>query len=217
MISCHIFHARCLTGESGGPLIWAADGATDEKTTAGMAHRDSVVGIASFGYALQGSEQNSREESVVYTKVDYYLDWIESTVNTYPTVRTKQRTQLSSSCATARRPLCVDRGRGYDKKLMEKKKAYEGKSEAEMISVSLAASRVSYDRFAQAMIAAVKTDNYLDAEAILLNGLYVDTPYGSAGGSGLSEATGSTFLHAAATLNAVECAKVKPGTPVQNL
>ena len=51
------------------------------------------------------------------------------------------------------------------------------------------------------MITALKTDNFLDAEAILLSGLYIDAPYGETDEKGLSSTAGSTLLHAAVDLN----------------
>ena len=85
--------------------------ATDEKMTAGRAQRNLVVGIASFGCAMNGSEQNPGDESVVYTNVNYYLDWIVSTVNEYPAVRSEHYASLSLSWTVALRPVFDERGR----------------------------------------------------------------------------------------------------------
>ena len=52
--------------------------APNDKIAAGNAKRDMIVGITSYGYADDESQQCSGLEPAVYTSVDHFLDWIES-------------------------------------------------------------------------------------------------------------------------------------------
>ena len=60
------------------------------------------------------------------------------------------------------------------------------------------------------MLHAMRTDNSLDAEALILAGLYVNTTYGEKDVPSLPKSDRSTLLHAAAALNAGRCAQVRP-------
>ena len=72
------------TGDAGGPLLWADFPKGHNKK--GNPRFDMVVGTASYGYAEDGSEQSSGQGPSVYTSVDYFLDWIEETIEGRPRV-----------------------------------------------------------------------------------------------------------------------------------
>ena len=59
------------------------------------------------------------------------------------------------------------------------------------------------------MLHAMRTDNSIDAEALILAGLYVNATYGEKDIQSLPKSDRSTLLHAAAALNAAQCAQVK--------
>ena len=60
------------------------------------------------------------------------------------------------------------------------------------------------------MVVAIRGDGSLDAEALLLAGLHVDTTYGhEISTPGYEVVEGSTPLHLAAAFNASKCAKVR--------
>ena len=61
----------------------------DGKMEDGKPHLDMIVGITSFGYRVDGADECSGDEPAIYTRVDYFLDWIERTVNCHQNVRSE--------------------------------------------------------------------------------------------------------------------------------
>ena len=62
---------------------------------------------------------------------------------------------------------------------------------------------------AQEMLRAVREDNFLDAEALLLAGLYTNATF-EVDESRPQLREGSTLLHAAAVFGAPQCAQARP-------
>ena len=62
---------------------------------------------------------------------------------------------------------------------------------------------------AQEMLRAVREDNFLDAEALLLAGLYTNATF-EVDESRPQPREGSTLLHAAAVFGAPQCAQARP-------
>ena len=67
-----------MTGDSGGPLLLADS--PQRYIEKGNPRFDMIVGIASYGYGDGESGQCSGDEPAIYTSVDYFLDWIEKTI-----------------------------------------------------------------------------------------------------------------------------------------
>ena len=54
----------------------------------------------------------------------------------------------------------------------------------------------------------MRSDNSIDAEALILAGLHVNATYGQKDVQSLPKSDRSTLLHAAAALDAAQCAQV---------
>ena len=67
------------------------------------------------------------------------------------------------------------------------------------------------------MLRAIRTDNSLDAEALILAGLCVNTTYGKKNDPSLPKPDRSTLLHAAVALNAVHCTEARPENELAGL
>ena len=53
----------------------------------GKAQLDMIVGITSFGYVDSDFGVCSGDAPAIYTKVDYFLDWIKWIIDCHPEVR----------------------------------------------------------------------------------------------------------------------------------
>ena len=78
-----------------------------------------------------------------------------------------------------------------------------------MISVHYTTRNARWIRSVQEMLRAVREDNSLDAEALLLAGLYANTTF-EVDDSTPQLKEGSTLLHAAAVFGAPLCAQARP-------
>ena len=91
---------HCLAGDSGGPLLLmdAPYGQLED----GKPQLDMIVGITSFGYAGDDADACSGDEPAVYTRVDYFLDWIERTITCHQDVRSEIHPSSSAHARSVR-------------------------------------------------------------------------------------------------------------------
>ena len=68
----------------------------------GKPQRDMIVGITSFGYTEDDAEPCSGIEPAIYTSVDYFLEWIERTINCHQEVRSDSHSSSSTHVRSIR-------------------------------------------------------------------------------------------------------------------